>query len=72
MTGDHGSDNPHPGWWSRAAMIVVRLALLVFLIWTLFSARFASETPVAEDAPSAPQNSRTITAPRPTDGGRLG
>jgi hypothetical protein len=72
MIEDHGSDMLHPGWWTRVAMAAVRVALLAFLIWTLFSARFASETPVAEDVPSTPQNSRTTTAPCPTESGRLG
>lgn len=49
--------------WTRAAMIVVRLALLVFLVWALASARFPAETPIAEDIPSPNINSRTVAEP---------
>jgi len=49
--------------WSRAAMIAVRLTLLVFLLWALFSARFPVNTPVAEDSPAPSQNSRTVAEP---------
>lgn len=66
MTEGRESDMHTSERWSRFAMTVVRVALLVFLIWTLFSARFASETPVAEDAPSAPQSSRAVDTPCPT------
>lgn len=49
--------------WTRAVMVVVRLALLVFLVWALVSAKFPANTPVAEDTPSPSQNSRTIADP---------
>jgi len=49
--------------WSRAAMIVVRLALLVFLVWALVSTRFPENTPVAEDSPASSQHSRTVAEP---------
>jgi hypothetical protein len=44
-------------------MVVVRLALLVFLVWALVSAKFPANTPVAEDTPAPSQNSRTIADP---------
>jgi hypothetical protein len=47
----------------RAAMIVVRLALLVFLIWALVSAKFPDETPVAEDGAAPTQNTHTVVEP---------
>ena len=49
--------------WTRAMMVIVRLALLVFLIWALFSARFPSNTPIAEDSSTPSQNSCTVAAP---------
>ncbi len=49
--------------WTRAVMVVFRLALLVFLVWALVSARFPENTPVAEDSPAPSQNSRTIADP---------
>jgi len=52
--------------WTRAMMIVVRLALLVFLVWALFSARFPSNTPIAEDSSTPSQNSRTVAEPSST------
>jgi len=66
MPEDRESDIHRTEGWSRFAMTVVRVALLVFLIWTLFSARFATETPIAEDVPLTPQNSRTLDTPCPT------
>ena len=60
------------GNWSRAAMIVVRLALLVFLVWALFSARFPTNTPVAEDSSIPSQNSHTISEPCTTNPQQLG
>ena len=58
--------------WSRATMIVVRAALLVFLVWALVSARFPDNTPVAEDNPSPSQNSRTVTEPCPAQPSQFG
>lgn len=49
--------------WTRAVMVVVRLALLVFLVWALVSAKFHANTPVAEDTPAPSQDSRTIADP---------
>ncbi len=72
MTEPHETESPLPGWWSRTAMTLVRLALLVFLIWTLFSARFARETPIAGDVPSPNRDSRTIAEPCPTDDRQIG
>jgi len=66
MTEGRESDMHGPERWSRFAMTIVRVALLVFLIWTLFSAKFASETPIAEDVPSTPQSSRAVDTPCPT------
>jgi len=53
-------------------MIVVRLALLVFLVWALFSARFPTNTPVAEDSSAPRQNSSTIAEPCTTPPQQLG
>jgi len=47
--------------WSRATMIVVRLALLVFLVWALVSARFPENSSVAEDAAVPSQNSHSVS-----------
>ena len=47
--------------WTRVAMIIVRLALLVFLIWALFTARLPMNTPVAEDSPNPAHNSGNAT-----------
>ena len=58
--------------WSRATMIVVRLALLVFLVWALVSARFPENTPVAEDSSAPSQNSQSVTDPCPTPPNQLG
>lgn len=49
--------------WSRATMIIVRVALLVFLVWALISARFPENTPVAEDAASPDQSSLSVSEP---------
>ena len=49
--------------WSRGAMIVVRLALLVFLVWALVSARFPDNTSVAEDSAAPSQNSQSVSEP---------
>ncbi len=58
--------------WTRAAMIVVRLTLLVFLVWALVSAKVPANTPVAEDSPSPTQNSRTVAEPRSTPPHQIG
>lgn len=52
------------GGWTRAVIIVVRVALLVFLLWALFSSRFPGRTPVAGDTPPAPAESQSSAAPR--------
>jgi hypothetical protein len=49
---EHNSKHPsaaHPGW-ARAVVIVIRAALIVFLLWILVSAKLPSISPVAEDA----------------------
>jgi hypothetical protein len=51
------------GGWTRAVMIVARLALLVFLLWTLVSSRFPDRNPVAGDAPPKPVESHTSVTP---------
>lgn len=56
-------DKAEHGGWTRAAVIVVRVALLVFLVWTLISANFPAQTPVAEDATPSKRDSRTAVAP---------
>lgn len=58
--------------WTRAAMIVVRLALLVFLLWALVSARFPENTPVAEDSPAPSQTSHTAAEPCSSSAQQLG
>ena len=58
--------------WSRATMIVVRLALLVFLVWALVSARFPDNSPVAEDSASPGQNSHSVSEPCSTPPNQLG
>jgi hypothetical protein len=58
--------------WNRATMIVVRVALLVFLVWALVSARFPENTPVAEDSPAPSQNSHTISEPCSAPPNQLG
>ena len=49
--------------WTRAVMIVIRVALLVFLLWTLASSRFPGRTPVAGDTPAAPAESHSSAVP---------
>ncbi len=56
-------DSAGNGGWARTAVIVVRVALLVFLLWTLISANFPDQTPVAEDAAPSNIDSRTAVAP---------
>jgi hypothetical protein len=58
--------------WSRATMIVVRLALLVFLVWALVSARFPENSPVAEDSAAPGQNSHSVSEPCPAPPNQLG
>lgn len=58
--------------WSRMTMMVVRVALLVFLVWALVSARFPENTPVAEDNPAPSQNSRTVSEPCSAPPNQLG
>lgn len=58
--------------WSRATMIIVRVALLVFLVWALVSARFPENTPMAEDAASPNQNSHSVAEPCSTPEEHLG
>ena len=49
--------------WTRAVMIVARVVLLVFLLWTLFSSGFPDRTPVAGDTPAAPAESHSSAVP---------
>ncbi len=58
--------------WSRATMIVVRVALLVFLMWALVSARFPDNTPVAEDSVPPGQNSHAVSEPCSAPPNQLG
>ena len=58
--------------WSRATMIVVRVALLVFLVWALVSARFPDNTPVAEDSVPPGQNSHAVSEPCSAPPNQLG
>ena len=51
------------GRWTRAAVILLRLALLVFLVWALVSARLARETPVAGDPSPPAQEGRSMVEP---------
>lgn len=63
MSGAEDSATTESAKWTRAAIIVVRLALLVFLVWVLITAKIPANTPVAEDSPSPTQNSRTVAEP---------
>lgn len=54
---------PGSGIWTKATMILVRLVLVVFLVWVLFSAKIATNNPVAEDTPSTSQNSKSVVDP---------
>lgn len=65
-------DKTEHGGWTRAAVIVVRVALLVFLVWALFSANFPAQTPVAEDTTSSKRDSRTAVAPSSDTPAELG
>jgi hypothetical protein len=58
--------------WTRAAVIVVRIALLVFLVWALVSARFPEHTPVADDATSSSQDNRSAGGPCDSTQSELG
>lgn len=58
--------------WTRAAMIVARLALLVFLVWVLVSAKIPANNPVAEDSPTPAKNSRTVAEPRSAPAQQIG
>jgi hypothetical protein len=51
------------GGWTRAMVIVVRVALLVFLLWTLYSSHFSERTPVAGDPPPTPAESHSSAVP---------
>jgi hypothetical protein len=44
-------------------VIVVRVALLVFLLWTLYSSHFSDRTPVAVDPPHTPAESHSSAVP---------
>jgi hypothetical protein len=54
---------PETGWWARAVMIILRLALLAFLAWALLWGGLQVETPVAEDTGSPTQTGRTAADP---------
>ena len=58
--------------WTRAAVMIVRVVLLVFLLWALISTNFPGETPVAEDGAAPPQDSRTAVDPCPDRFAALG
>ncbi len=60
------------GIWSRATMIVLRLALLVFLVWALVSARYPGQPSVAEDSGVPGQNNESVTEPCSTSPNQLG
>jgi hypothetical protein len=63
------TDRAETPWWSRAALIVLRLALGLFLLWALVSARFTADTTVATDAPGASSATRKPSAGIPADPG---
>jgi hypothetical protein len=52
---EHNSEHPSAvrSHWARAAVIVIRAALIVFLLWILASAKLPVDSPVAEDASPA-------------------
>lgn len=56
-----------PALWTRAGLTLLRLALVVFLVWALFSGRFPGDTPVAKDAPATGSNGQTTTEPASVD-----
>lgn len=49
--------------WSRAMIIIVRGALLIFLVWALVSTRIPENTPVADDSAAPSQNSQSASEP---------
>lgn len=53
--------------WTKAGLTLLRLALVVFLVWVLFSSRFPAETPFAEDAASPDRNGQTAAEPAQVD-----
>lgn len=65
-------DKTEYGGWPRAAVIAIRVALLVFLVWALISANFPAQTPVAEDATPSKRDSRTAVAPSSDTQANLG
>lgn len=58
---------PEPALWTRAGLTLLRLALVVFLVWALFSGRFPGDTPVAEDAAAPRSIGQTTTEPTSVD-----
>jgi hypothetical protein len=53
--------------WTKAGLTLLRLALVVFLVWVLFSSRFPSDTPFAEDSSSTNRSGRTAAEPAQMD-----
>jgi hypothetical protein len=53
-------------------VIVVRVALLLFLVWALVSARTLENTPVAEDAGPSSQDNRRAVEPQTAPPDHLG
>ena len=56
-------ETAEPALWTRAGLTLLRLTLVVFLVWALFSGRFPDDTPVAEDAAATGSNGQTTTEP---------
>lgn len=52
-----------PTWLGRAAINAVRLALLIVLVWALFSEYLPVETPIAGDPAAAATSSRSTAEP---------
>lgn len=63
MRPDANPSGENTTWWAKAAMNAVRLALLIFLIWALFSARFLTENPVAEDGTAPVPDPASVFVP---------
>jgi hypothetical protein len=56
-----GDIRQDPGRWQRAVVIIVRVALVVFLLWALLSGKISTPTPVAGDPPTANPDDRSAT-----------
>ena len=72
MTSKLGDIQLDPGWWRRTAVIVMRLAFVLFLLWALLSGKISTPTPVAGDNPTSNPDSRSATEPCSSSEDRLG